>query len=70
MPPETVPSDHPHYRLRQALLAAGRAQDEADRLWKEAKRLAQEASIFVVYPSRSTQPAHPICRRPYGVRRT
>jgi hypothetical protein len=51
MPPETLPSDHPHYRLQQALLAAGRAQDKADRLWAEARQIAKEAGVYVVYPS-------------------
>jgi hypothetical protein len=38
-------------RLQQALLAAGRAQDEADRLWAEARQIAKEAGVYVVYPS-------------------
>jgi hypothetical protein len=46
---ESLPETHAHYRLQHALLAAEAAQDEADKLWDDARQSAREASVFVFY---------------------
>jgi hypothetical protein len=47
---ESLPETHPHYRLQHVLLPAEAAQDEADKLWAEARQIAREAGVFVFYP--------------------